>query len=360
MQKPHQAPRSWICSFVLLAFGWLRAQDACAADRHTLAIYFIDVEGGQSTLLVTPEHQSLLIDTGWAGQGVKFAPGDPHTARDANRILAAAHDAGVSRIDYLLVTHFHDDHDGGVSELAKLIPIGTFIDHGAPNPEAAANDAATAEAFKTYQLVRAGKPHIEPKPGDRLPLQGVTAVVVSSAGTVMPAGTGHLNARCSTQAIPPGDPYENPRSTGILLTYGRFRFLDVGDLTGQPLFELACPRSLVESIDIYLVAHHGGADAADPATFAAFAPRVAVMNNGMAKGGARSTYELLHQLSGTDVWQLHASNDAGPENFPERRIANLDESTAYWLRVEARADGSFTVFNPRTGQPTEYARRPGR
>src|SRR5215469_155706 len=110
-----------------------RAEVSSARD---LQIYFIDVEGGQSTLIITPDRHSLLIDAGWAGDGSGFRPGDPHTARDANRILAAALDAGIRRIDYLLITHFHPDHDGGTKELSQLIPIQVFIDHGSPNPEA--------------------------------------------------------------------------------------------------------------------------------------------------------------------------------------------------------------------------------
>src|SRR5471032_442837 len=146
---------------------------------RTFDIYFIDVEGGQSTLIVTPAGESLLIDTGFPGDGT-FAslPGDPHTARDAGRILAAAKDAGVTRIDYLLITHFHADHDGGVVELAQQIPIRTFVDHGGVHADAE-NVAGTLDAYARYAAVRAKGRHLEPKPGDRLPLKGVEAVVVS-------------------------------------------------------------------------------------------------------------------------------------------------------------------------------------
>src|SRR6266850_3422541 len=86
----------------------------------SLQIYFVDVEGGQATLFVTPAGQSLLIDTGWPG----------NNGRDADRIVAAAHDAGISKIDLVLITHYHDDHVGGAPQLAERIPIGAFIDHG--------------------------------------------------------------------------------------------------------------------------------------------------------------------------------------------------------------------------------------
>jgi hypothetical protein len=165
-----------------------------------------------------------------------------------------------------------------------------------------------------------------------------------------------MNAACPAQAVSPRDPYENPRSTGIVVRYGAFRFLDVGDLTGQPLFNLVCPKNLIGPVDVYLVAHHGGPDADVPDTFAALRPRIAVMNNGLSKGGARVTYEALHHVAGLeDVWQLHASTEAAGANFPSRYIANLDESTAYWIELVASEDGSFRVLNQRTGEWKTYA-----
>jgi beta-lactamase superfamily II metal-dependent hydrolase len=102
--------------------GWSMTADVTVARAATdsLQVYFIDVEGGQASLFVTPAGKSLLIDTGWPG----------HDGRDANRIAAAAKIAGVNKIDYLLLTHFHDDHVGGVPQLVQRIPVGTFIDHG--------------------------------------------------------------------------------------------------------------------------------------------------------------------------------------------------------------------------------------
>jgi len=332
--------------------------------RRTLDIYFIDVEGGQSTLMVTPAGESFLIDTGFAGDGAfQSKAGDPRRARDAQRIAAAARDAGVTRIDYLLITHFHADHDGGVVELAQLLPIGTFIDHGGVLPEAEARVAGTLDALAAYSAVRAKGRHLEPAPGERLPLKGVTAIVVSSGGATVReplAGSSRqsahgANAACGPTAPPAQEPTENPRSTGVRLEFGRFRFLDVGDLSGAPLFALACPRNLVGPVDVYLVAHHGGPDAADPATFAAFRPRVAIVNNGAVKGGAPETFATLHAVPGlADVWQLHRSMNDGARNFAHDRIANLDETTAHWIKVRAREDGSFVVTNGRTGESKGY------
>jgi competence protein ComEC len=334
---------------------------AHAAAAKTLDIYFIDVEGGQSTLLVTPQRESLLIDTGWAGTGAPGAkPGDPTQSRDAQRIVAAARDAGLTQIDYVLITHFHPDHEGGVVELSQLMPIRHFIDHATLSAESQ-KDAGLKESFQLYRTVRDKVPHIEPRPGDRLPLTGIDAVVVSSAAHIITkplAGAGKANATCAQSALAAGDPDENPRSTGIVVSYGKFRFLDVGDLSGQPLFDLACPRSLIGPVDVYLVAHHGGPDVADPASFAAFSPRVAIMNNGVKKGGAPAMYELLHHVSGlTDVWQLHRSEAAAEKNFADDHIANLDESSAHWIKLSASEDGSFRVMNHRSGDSKIYPAR---
>jgi competence protein ComEC len=350
-----------IAAFIAIAWRAAVAPAQPAAPK-TLDIYFIDVEGGQSTLIVTPDRNTLLIDTGWAGDGSGYHPGDPHKARDANRILAAARDAGVSQIDYLLITHFHADHMGGVSELAQLMPIRGFIDHGAPHPNASATSAETRDGFAVYSKLRSkATRHIEPRPGDRLPLKDVEAIVVTSDGATLSAplpGAGTANSTCQKQAMIPPDPDENPRSTGVLLRHGKFRFLNVGDLSGEPLFNLVCPRDLIGATDAYLVAHHGGPNSADPATFAAFRPRVAIMNNGVRKGGLRATFEALHRAPGLeDVWQLHAAEGAGELNFPARYIANLDQSTAHWIKLVANEDGSFRVLNGRTGEWKQYPAR---
>jgi competence protein ComEC len=184
---------------------------------------------------------------------------------------------------------------------------------------------------------------------------------VSSGGatlsTALP-GAGATNSACPRQAIPAVDPDENPRSTGVLVRHGKFRFLDVGDLSGTPLYNLVCPKNLVGPVDAYLTAHHGGADAAEPATFTAFQPRVVMMNNALRKGGQRAMFEALHRASGIEnVWQLHRSADAGDLNFPAESIANVDDSAAHWIKLVANEDGSFRVLNGRTKQWKQYAAR---
>jgi competence protein ComEC len=331
---------------------------AWTAPQGALDIYFIDVEGGQATLIVTPAHQSMLVDAGFPGAGTfESHAGDPKQARDANRILTVARAAGVKQIDFFVATHFHGDHIGGVPELAKLLPIRTFVDHGSPSPDVDKTSPGSSALFKAYAEVRRTGRHLQPKPGDRLPLKGLDALVVSAAGAALTGasrGAGEAGPPCGNP-LPPGEPYENPRSTGLLLTFGQFKFLDLGDLTGEPLYQLACPSSEVGKVEVYLVTHHGSSDAADPAVFAALSPRVAIMNNGSQKGGGRSTYESLHHVGGLlDTWQLHRSEPAGDQNFPDSYIANLDDSTSHWLKLTARRDGEFTVLNGRTGESKAY------
>ena len=328
--------------------------------QATLAIYFIDVEGGQSTLIVTPAGESLLIDAGFPGDGTfASSPGDPSKARDARRILAAARDAGVKEIDYLLLTHFHADHDGGVTELSQLMPIKTFIDHGEPGPGAAAAVTGTQQMYDKYLIARARGKHLEPKPGDTLPLKGVDAVIVATAGAVLLKplpGAGQVNPACSGSGVAASEKTENPRSTAVRLQYGAFRFLDVGDLSNAPLFALACPVNMIGTSDVYLVAHHGAADAADPSFFKAVNPRVVIFNNGQTKGAQKETLATIAALPAIDSWQLHRTVNEGAQNAPDARIANLDETTSAWIKLVAKSDGSFTVTNGRTGVSKAYPR----
>ena len=318
---------------------------SAAEAAKTLDVYFIDVEGGQSTLIVTPAGESLLIDAGFAGRG----------GRDPDRILADARDAGIARIDYLLITHFHNDHVGGVPDLASRIPIGTFIDYGAP----LGTDRMASRAFLAYEPVRSQGRHLQPQPGDRLPLKGVDIDIVSAGGAVLSKPlekAGRANAACQTAEDQPEDGTENFRSIGLRLKFGRFRFVDLGDLSGNTLVSLVCPRNLVGEASVYLVAHHGDYDSNVPAVLDALQPRVAVLNNGPTKGGAPEAFGTLHAHPRIeDLWQLHASLRAGAENSADAVIANVDDgATAYWIKLTANADGSFSLTNGRTGFTKMY------
>src|SRR3984885_12715860 len=212
----------------------------------SLQIYFIDVEGGQSTLIVSPSGQSLLIDTGWPDA----------KGRDADRIVSAVHAAGLKKIDYVLITHFHRDHVGGVPQLVERIKVGTFIDHG-PNLE---DSDVTREDYAAYQKAIAGHPHIVGKPGMGLPLKGLEVQMLSSAGELIQTplpGAGTANPYCASEPAAEDDPTENARSLGLMIRYGNFRFLDLGDLTKKKEAGLVCPNNLIGTADLFLVSHHG-------------------------------------------------------------------------------------------------------
>jgi beta-lactamase superfamily II metal-dependent hydrolase len=320
-----------------------------AWTANTLDLHFVDVEGGQATLIVTPGRQSLLVDAGWPG----------FDGRDAQRIIAAATKAGLKRIDYLMITHYHRDHVGGVEQLAEKFPIGTFIDHG-PNTETGKGAEELSASWN--RAVAKGK-HLVLKPGDRIPLKGVDVRVITARGesiaTPLPGG-GQQNPLCSAAGRKPPDPGENARSLGVVIAFGRFRFVDLGDLTWNKEIDLVCPVNRIGPVDVYLTTHHG-MDISGPAAIVhALQPRVAIMNNGAKKGGAPPAWQVVKSSPGLeDLWQVHFSIPGGKENnVAEDQIANLEESCqGLGLSVSASKDGSFAVTNQRNGKSKKYSRR---
>jgi beta-lactamase superfamily II metal-dependent hydrolase len=328
----------------LLAFALL-----AVAQPRSLSIYWIDTEGGAATLIVTPDRQSLLADTGNAG----------NDDRDAKRIAAAAKEAGLTKLDFVLITHFHLDHVGGVGALAKLIPIGRFLDHG---DSMELGNPRDAELWKIYQTVAAGK-RTTLKPGNRLPLTGVESVVVTSNGATIakPLTGGGPNAFCAGAKQHDPDTTENQRSLGFLLTYGKFKFLDLGDLTWDKEMELACPVNKLGTVTLLQATHHGfyrdysGA----PAHVWALKPQVVVANNGPQKGMQESAWETISKIQGLQgVWQAHlALGSDAAHNAPPDQIANLEptpECQGHWLKASVSPDGKFTLTNSRNGFSKSY------
>jgi competence protein ComEC len=335
-------------AFGLLLSGGVFAEPAAPAQKG-LQIYFVDVEGGQATLFVTPEGQSLLIDTGWPG----------NNGRDADRIAAAAKAAGIKKIDFVLITHYHDDHVGGAPQLAAKIPVGTFIDHG-ENRET--SDGSASRVYAAYQqLLASGKyKNITAKPGEVLPISGMQVRVVSADGQLIERalpGGGKENPVCANAAKPSVDVTENPRSVGTLITFGKLRVLDLGDLTADKEMELTCPMNKIGAVDIYIASHHGWLQSGSAALVHGITPRVAIMDNGAKKGGSPSAWDVIEKSPGLqDLWQLHYSEEGGDaHNVAAPFLANLQgPDTGNYLKVTAQMDGSFAVFNSRTRDTKKY------
>jgi beta-lactamase superfamily II metal-dependent hydrolase len=335
-------------SAILMA---LAAAGARAGRGKPLEMYFVDVEGGQSTLFVTPKGASLLIDTGWAG----------NNARDAGRILAVARQAGLRQLDDVLLTHYHPDHAGGFAELAARIPIRATIDHG---ENAAPAELITVPLYLGYEQLVAEKKikRLSPKPGDALPIPELHPTVVSAGGAVLERalpGAGQPNPNCGEAPAQPSNQIENPRSLGTHFVFGRLRILDLGDLTADKEALLMCPANKLGTVDIFIVSHHGTFTSNSPALVHAIAPRVAIMDNGARKGGSPSAWQTVNSSPGLEnLWQLHTAEIDGAINVDDAFIANLPGPDAgNYLKLSAWPDGSFEIFNSRTQATSKYPAR---
>ena len=333
------------CSLAITAVSPALAQ----SKTHGLLIYSIDVEGGQSTLIVSPEGGSLLVDTGWPG----------NANRDARRIEEAMRDAGITRIDHLMLTHYHVDHAGGVPALLSDVSVGEFLDHG-PNHE----DTRVAKPYyEAYNKLIEGRPHRALHPGDTISIPGLSIVVLVSNGehiSSIPGIQPVPNPYCAAEKKWDDDATENAYSDGFVLAFGRFRFLDLGDLTGKNEAKLMCPNNPIGAVDLFLVSHHGMDWSNSRSLVDAVHPRVAIMNNGARKAGMPDAWQIVHDSPGLiDLWQLHTAeaSDAA-HNSPDTLIANLKGGDdGHYLKVIATTDGGFTVTNSRTGQTKTYVKK---
>jgi beta-lactamase superfamily II metal-dependent hydrolase len=365
----------------MIALALSAALVAQKRDAQTLDIYVIDVEGGNAQLYVSPSGESVLIDTGNAGAAA---------VRDADRIMAAVKDAGLTRIDHLITTHYHGDHVGGLPELASRLPVLEFIDHGANVQPAPTIDPV----LRQYAAIRAKVKHRVAKPGDRVAIRGLDWRIVTAAGQVVTSalpGAGAPNPYCggfTRHAVNPvsGQPVgstEDEQSVGSHITFGKFRVLYLGDFTWNNEFSLVCPSNRIGTVDLYMASRHGQPSSNSELLVHAIRPRVTIMNNGPRKGGQPDAMRIL--LSSPrlqNLWQVHFSELGGQEyTVPGLFIANpyddqqpampvapmrlpppgakappppQHNGTAYWIKVSARADGTFSVANSRNGFSKTY------
>jgi competence protein ComEC len=343
-----------------IVFAALLCLAPALASAQALRLYFIDVEGGQATLVVTPSGQSLLVDTGWPA--LSAVEGPTPTARDAERIAAAVKKAGVSTLDYLVITHYHDDHVGGMEQLASRVKFRNVITHG-PTTETSKYGDTMRGMFRAG-MAASGAKEIIVKPGDTIPLKGVDVKVLASNRQLIGAPTkAPANTLCEGVVPRRADTSDNSASVGMLFTFGNFRFLDLGDLTQDLEYQMACPVNRIGEVDLFLTTHHGSGQSNAPVLVHALKSRVAIMNNGARKGGDLPVLQTIKSAPGLeDLWMLHYSVAAGAEgNVEEPRIANLGDvadpavkDTGFGINVTVQPNGSFTVVNERNNLTKTY------
>ena len=360
--------------FALLALLVVVPGAHSATPSKDLRIVAVDVEGGAAVLFVTPEGKSLLIDTGWPPGigGPRPAPGappPPPMPSSADRIAAAAASLGVTRINYLLMTHYHIDHIGGLESLLAKLPVDAFIDHGPNREELPANASpmqrafAPATAYPHWVAAYQGHEHITAHVGQKLDIGSLHLLFVTSDGNVLPAplpGAGQPNSFCA--GVPQKDNNggeENVRSLGMLITFGKTRILYLGDLTWNKEMELLCPVNKIGKVDVYFVTGHGMNLSSSPPT-AALEPLVAVMQNGPRKGGDEAVIKTVDSYQGLEgFWRLHYSVRYPDLNGDPNYIANLDgvpdQGNAIGLDITRK--GSITVTNDRNHFSKTYNAR---
>jgi competence protein ComEC len=307
----------------------------------SLEFAFVDVEGGAATLIRTPAGESILIDSGFPGE------------RDAGRIARAARELGVARIDHYVTTHWHRDHVGGVADLARQMPIGSYYGHAIPDPLPPDIQGTLVDAWR--QLAK-GPTWL--RAGDRIPLQAsagtlpvtLDVIAADALGAGEQPGSPPIRACDRGHASNDLDTTDNARSLGFRLSHGAFDFFAGGDLTWNIEHKLVCPRAAFPvPVDVYLVNHHGADSSNNPALIQELRPSVAIVNNGPRKGAEPRTMRLLLEQPGPGrVFQLHRNVREGAVNAESTYVANdTEDCNAAIVRVTLSADAErFAVAIP--------------
>jgi competence protein ComEC len=353
-------------ALALMLSGSAAAQKKSTAERD-LEIYWIDADGGAATLVIAPSGESMLIDTGY-----------PDADRDAGRIAAAARHAGLTKIDHVVISHYHRDHVGGLAALKKMIPLGRYY---GPNDQI---ELVNRQWYDSYIAASAGQRTIV-KPGDKIPLKGAQVTVVSANEKFIakPINGGKANPLCfnALDMSPAG--FENSRMVGVLLAYGKFTYLNLIDLDWHSEIQLACPVNKLGRVTLYQTNRHGSDAAGAPAFLGAIDPQLVVVNNGPKKGigvgdkriqpiidmaRPAPAYEVNSYLrhaalpSVEGVWQGHKSLvvTEPTQNTAENMIANLEDTPdckGHWIKASVARNGAVTMTNGRNGYSKTYEAR---
>ena len=312
-----------------------------APGQDTADIYWVDVNGGAATLIVTPSKESILIDSG------------ENTPVQAARIRAVMDRAGLKQIDHLVISHWHADHYGGTYELSKLTPIRNHYGNEANTPSSVSDDPAYGVLMPLYKRVNPGSVK-QLRAGSSLTLKQKAGTppfglltLASSREPIKAAAGAPANKLCKTQVTAPDlDDGENAKSLVLMMTYGKFRFLDAGDLTWHIEERLSCPTDLIGPVDLYQVTHHGLDRSNNPHLVHAIRPRVAIVNNGATKGAEPKSMKTLMSSPGlAAVWALYRNTKTGDDlNAPVKRVANPPGAKGgEYLKASIRPDGSFSL-----------------
>jgi competence protein ComEC len=326
-----------------------------------LRVIMVDVEGGGGTLFITPEGKSFVIDAGFpAGSGT--APGSPSSVE---RIVKAAKEAGLSKIDVFMVSHYHGDHVGGVKELVAAMPIDLFVDHG-PNiepvlPTARPGSLSAQQRYDEYLAVIKGKEHKVWSAGDHMQIGSMRVDVVNARGFVAQRALTRNAApvdcaNFETPEFKAND--ENDNAIGVVVTFGKARVMSLADTTMPVEKRLLCPMNRVGPMDLLVVSHHGSLLSTSAQLLDATRPRVALVGNGATKGGDKRVFDVLvNAPSHPEVWQLHSATRNPEMDAPAERISNLvggAPDQGFALKAEVSREGDIHIVNARNGLARDY------